>query len=672
MVVGLALASLCCLSARAVAQGSDRAPRWEIPGFDISTDGGWRVKARRVAAERARLLRARDFQRLNAAPAAAPSLAATVVTGTIYVPLVLFYYQDVAIGPDISQYDAALFSTTPPLGRPYTLRTFYDQMSDGQLTMLGQAIGWALLDSNEVAITGNPATTTCTGNPAGGGMCNGLFSPDARSRMQKGLRAALGKVDGGVNFGQFDNDGPDGTPNSGDDDGVVDMLGFGHATQDGACSSSTNNHIWAHRWVLGAGDGGGFYVTNDARSGGGSILIRDYFIQSALGGSTSCNSGEIMAIGTAAHEFGHALGLPDLYDTQGSTEGIGRWGLMGSGNYSSPNSPARMESWSLNEMGWITVVPITTSGTYTLRPVQTRDSVYTIVPLGDNPRSELFLIENRQALEGDTALIRNACQVWHQADITNCPGGLLIWHVDGQQIANGFFSNTVNSATIHGLELEEADGERDLWCPGPTGPGCNRGDAGDVYPGQAAKLAFTLATTPAPVKNSDGSGTGIEIDQITQVVAGGEMSFRVVIDPGVPVVMESTDPRPAGVMGATYSDQLVATGGTGTFTWTLRSGALPAGVTLSSTGVISGIPAATGNYSFIVRASSGINFADQSLSISVTAPALTLANVLAQLFDVSATTLTADEMRYLDLNGNNNGIFDLGDFKRWRDQGGGT
>ena len=656
-----------------MAQGGDRSPRWEIPGFDISKDGGWRVKARRVAAERARLLRGHDFQALNAAPAGAPAAATTVVSGTIYVPVVLFYYQDVPIGPDIAQYDEALFSTTPPLGRPYTLRTYYDQLSDAQLTMLGQAIGWALLDSNEVAYTGNPATTTCTGNPSGGGMCNGLFSGDARLRMQRGLRAALGKVDGGVNFGQFDNDGPDGNPNSGDDDGFVDMLGFAHATRDGACASSTNNHIWAHRWVLGGGDGAGNFVTNDARFGGGSILIRDYFIQSALGGSTSCNDAEIMAIGTAAHEFGHALGLPDLYDTQGSTEGIGRWGLMGSGNYSSPNSPARMEAWSLNEMGWLTVVPITTSGTYALRPIQTRDSVYAIVPLGDNPRNESFFIENRQALQGDTALMRNACQVWHQADITTCPGGLLIWHIDASQVSTGYFGNLVNSGAIHGVKLEEADGGRDLLVQPGCGDNtlCNRGDAGDVYPGQAANVVFGFASNPAAVKNSDGSGTGFDIDQIVQVVSGGEMSFRVTIDPGVPILIESTDPRPAALMGASYLDSLKASGGTGTYSWSRSAGALPPGVSLASGGVLFGVPSATGTFAFTARVSSGVNVAFRDYSITVTAPALILANVLARLFDPLGTTLTPDQIRYLDLNGNNNKQFDVGDFKRWRDQGGG-
>jgi M6 family metalloprotease-like protein len=684
---GLALASLVVISPRfAAAQEREGGfhPRWEIPGLDFSRDGGWRVKARAVAAERARLRAQGDFRALNAAMAAGPGGPglATMVTGTIYVPMVLFYYQDTPAAAirDTSQYSALLFSTTPPLGRPYTLRTFYDQLSNSQLTMLGQSIGWAVLDSNEVRYTGQPGT--CSGSPSGGTNCNGLFSSNARVRMQTGLREALAKVDtgaSGVNFGLFDNDGPDGNPNSGDDDGWVDMLGFAHATGDGACGSQlpNNNHIWAHRWVLlnSTLDGLQDYVTNDLSQEGGTIRIRDYFIQSALGGSASCDTTQIMPIGTAAHEFGHALGLPDLYDTGGSTEGSGRWGLMGSGNYSAPDSPARMEAWSLSELGWVGVVPLTTSGTYSFGAAPTADTTFLVRPTGSNPRGEYYLLENRQAVLADTGLIQDACVVWHQnQNPPPCAGGLLIWHVDSTQVTNGWAFNQVNVGavgSIHGLKVEEADGGRDLWCPtGRAAPAteCNRGDAGDVYPGQSGNVAFTSGTNPAATKNVDTSYAGFGIDQITQVVPGGRMSFRLTFDTNPALAIQTAGPaRPAGVMGTGYADTLRATGGAGTYTWSLAGGGLPSGVTLAPTGVVSGVPGANGTFNYTARVSSGGQIQNRSYTITVTTPALTLANVLARLFDPVATTLTADQIRYLDLNGNNNGQLDVGDLKAWRE-----
>src|SRR5438552_11227987 len=54
-----------------------------------------------------------------------------------------------------------------------------------------------------------------------------------------------------------------------------------------------------------------------------------------------------------------------LYSTDGSSEGIGEYGLMGSGNYTTGLSPSRMDAWSLNELGWVTLAPITRSEEHT-------------------------------------------------------------------------------------------------------------------------------------------------------------------------------------------------------------------------------------------------------------------------------------------------------------------
>jgi hypothetical protein len=103
---------------------------------------------------------------------------------------------------------------------------------------------------------------------------------------------------------------------------------------------------------------------------------------------------------------------------------------------------------------------------------------------------------------------------------------MLIWHADSLQIASSGFhlSNQVNVGPTHGLVVQEADGLRQLWC-GVNG--CNRGDAGDYYPGTSNNRTFSFNTKPAAVKNSDGSFVGFAIDSIKQVVPGGEMAFRL-------------------------------------------------------------------------------------------------------------------------------------------------
>jgi len=82
---------------------------------------------------------------------------------------------------------------------------------------------------------------------------------------------------------------------------------------------------------------------------------------------------------------------------------------------------------------------------------------------------------------------------------------------------------------------------------------------------------------------------------------------------------------PGGTVGTSYSATLTATGGTSPYTWSLASGSLPAGLTLSTAGVISGTPTASGSFSFTVKATdsaSSPQSASGSESITVAAAAV--------------------------------------------------
>ena len=510
------------------------SPRWEIPGLDFHPNGVWRVRARSIARARAALLGRRDFASLNAPlERALTASGAPAVTGTLLVPAILLRYKNTNLATlrDTAQYSAVLFGATPPAGRPYTVRTYYEELSRGLYSMQGRVLGWAALDSNEATYTG--VAGSCFGNPFGTSNCNGIFSAAAIVNMQDGMAEALAKIDSGaaIDWGQFDNDGPDGIPNSSDDDGYVDMAIFVHPAQDGACGGATNNHIWSHRYQLLTP-----YVTKTPAHNGGFIKIRDYTFQSGVGGSTACDTSQIMPAGTAAHESGHGLGLPDLYDLSFVTEGIGEWGIMGSGNYATPLSPARMEAWSLGELGWVTLAPVTGGGTYTLGPSPQSDSAIVVRPAGTNPRGEYFLVENRQRLGSDSAMIRVHCA--RSNNPPGCGGGLFIWHVDSVVAAdNGFRQgNQMNSLAIHGLALDEADGLRQLWC---DDHGCNRGDGGDPYPGTSGNTVFSVGSAPRASMNSDSSFAGFAIDSIRQLVPNGAMAFRLRF--GQPTVIAASD-----------------------------------------------------------------------------------------------------------------------------------
>src|SRR6059036_2111540 len=219
--------------------------RREIPGFDFRKDGVWRRQARAVRALRARLLSRRNFGALNApmAAAGAPLASSAAVSGVLRVPAILFKFKDTPATElrNTTQYNQVLFAASPTgasAGRPYTYRSFYEQMSNGLLSVQGQSYGYAALDSNEVTYTGVPGT--CSGRPDGTTNCNGLFSSQAKARMQGGLREALRKVDSQVDWTQYDFDG----------DGYVDLVAFIHPPLDGACGGATNNHLWSHRFFL--------------------------------------------------------------------------------------------------------------------------------------------------------------------------------------------------------------------------------------------------------------------------------------------------------------------------------------------------------------------------------------------------------------------------------------
>jgi len=102
-----------------------------------------------------------------------------------------------------------------------------------------------------------------------------------------------------------------------------------------------------------------------------------------------------------------------------------------------------------------------------------------------------------------------------------------------------------------------------------------------------------------------------------------EVEFSIFVDPGLAIVNPSVKPA---TIGQPYRDTLTAnqvltlnppTGPEVQATWTLESGALPPGVTLSESGVLSGTPTLEGNFGFVVRAQSGSPIDTQTYTLSV-------------------------------------------------------
>ena len=70
-----------------------------------------------------------------------------------------------------------------------------------------------------------------------------------------------------------------------------------------------------------------------------------------------------------------------------------------------------------------------------------------------------------------------------------------------------------------------------------------------------------------------------------------------------------------------YNQTLAAAGGSGGLTWTLLAGSLPGGISLSSSGTLSGTPAGSGSFPFTAKVADGAgNTATQALSLQINAP----------------------------------------------------
>ena len=270
-----------------------------------------------------------------------------VTAGTLRVPVFLCEFTNRSAPFDSIAMKNQLFDNNPT----GTITEYYDEVSYSNLTLTGTVYAPVTLSQSDVYYEGIPP-------------CNGVC---VTGHMGQLIQEILDAKDPSVDFGQYDNDGPDGVANSGDDDGFVDFVAFVHPESGSECGS--NNNILSHTWeYAGWPESGGFpYTTDDPAQGGGFIKVSDYTMQPAK----NCDDATIIDIGVFCHEFGHGFGLPDLYDTTKSSSGIGWWGIMGSGNWNTPKSPAHPCAWTRIEMGWVTPIDVGWQG-----GVETIDQIF--------------------------------------------------------------------------------------------------------------------------------------------------------------------------------------------------------------------------------------------------------------------------------------------------------
>ncbi len=287
----------------------------------------------------------------------------------------------------------------------FSLSDYYLEVSYNNLKLEGEVSPWIRMDKPYSHYTGDSF---------------GVYR-DFPNNSQGLIYDLIPRVDGDINFREYDNDG----------DGYVDCIFVVHAGP-GAEETGNRKDFWSHKWQLSDNSQGcpGVYLTNDG------VYIDAYTIQ-----PERFLDGNLITIGVFAHEYGHILGLPDLYDTDYSSSGLGIFCLMAAGSWAKRDgsslpgsSPVHPNVWCKYLLGWL--IPdslqrgfLTEKRDALLPAVCDTPFAYRLLgnPLGvdwspEAPGSgEYFLIENRFCDKFDQGL----------------PGsGLLLLHIDEQQKGN--------------------------------------------------------------------------------------------------------------------------------------------------------------------------------------------------------------------------------------------
>jgi hypothetical protein len=209
--------------------------------------------------------------------------------------------------------------------------------------------------------------------------------------------------------------------------------------------------------------------------------------------------------------------------------------------------------------------------------------------------------------------------------------------ISGSTAISGTHNFTVKATNSEGSDTKALS----IFIPTPVAPTITTTSLPGGFIGTAYSQTLT-ATGTAPFTWSISSGAlpaGLELSTAgvisgTPTAAGtfnftvraenvltittGNYGFKnlsiVIITPAAPSITTTT--LPGGFIGTAYSQTLTASG-TAPITWSLDSGALPTGLTLSAAGVISGTPTTAGTYNFTVKATNSVGSNQKALSIVI-------------------------------------------------------
>ena len=320
---------------------------------------------------------------------------------------------------------------------------------------------------------------------------------------------ALSEVSKTIDLKQFDNDG----------DGILDGLAVIHQGTGQEMTGNTED-IWSHSSV----------IYGQTFNG---ISVRRYTIEPEV----QAIENRMSTIGVICHEFGHALGAPDFYDTDyaesgGEYCGTGSWDLLGGGAWLGDygDRPAGINGWQKYVFGWVTPTVLNNSTVVTDMPAADKAPVAYRMETGSP--GEYFYMENRQQTGTFDASL---------------PGhGLVIYHVNENLIRPSLYDNDFNASYPQGIYTVCSDAGVD---PEATPASYGKvNSAAAPFPGEYGHTDFSDRTLPS-THSLDGRFAYRALSNITDV--DGKVGFTF--------THEAEPPKPTNLKATTASGNVVLT-----------------------------------------------------------------------------------------------------------------
>jgi immune inhibitor A len=246
-----------------------------------------------------------------------------------------------------AHYEDMLFSDAPGAN---SMRNFYIEQSSNRYAVDGDVTDWVTVPGTAASYDDDlPATTALW-----------VFLQDSvdgwyDQMIADGMTPA--QIDDYLSqFDVWDRYDWDGDGNFNEPDGYIDHFQSIHAGEGEEAGGGAlgGQAIWSHRWytffnLIGVAGPSPDYLLGGIQIGDSSYWVGDYTIEPENGG-----------VGVFTHEFGHDLGLPDLYNTGGGPENsTGFWTLMSSGSWMGEGlddigtKPSHMGGWEKFQLGWL-------------------------------------------------------------------------------------------------------------------------------------------------------------------------------------------------------------------------------------------------------------------------------------------------------------------------------